>query len=237
MRNKEELLSSQIQLVNEIYTHAREMGLSNDDIEPITDGVHSIDGYLNSPTKIMWILKEPVDDVINGKPAGGGWSITDHCFGVKDNVWSQPTWQPIIYITYGYLHGLMWKDMNWIRDDKDMANVLENIAYLNVSKMPGYSKSDWKKINEGYSIWKTILEKQIKLYEPQVIIFGGTFSHFKNDYEARGLKSIDTVQGVIDVYKIDDKILIDAYHPLQTQFDRGTYVDSIILMLKKYLPI
>ena len=70
-----------------------------------------------------------------------------------------------------------------------------------------------------------------------MIIFGGTFSHFKNDYEARGLKSIDTVQGVIDVYKIDDIILIDAYHPLQTQFDRGTYVDSIILMLKKYLPI
>lgn len=184
----------------------------------------------------MWILKEPYDDFDEDKPNGGGWSITEHCFGGKDDIWSQRTWQPIIYVMYGYLHSLMWQDMDWIRDNKDMADVLKDIAYINVSKMPGYTRSTWTNISHCYSLWKPILDKQFDIYDPNVIVCAGTLSFFKEDFVKSGMLQIDSVQSAIDVYRLDKKIIIDAYHPLQTKIDRSSYVDSIIKMLNKYFP-
>lgn len=234
MKTKEELEKQQKQLVKEIKDHAKALGLSNDNLEPITDGVCSIDGYLKSNPKVMWILKEPYDDFEDGQPVGGGWSITEHCFGKREDVWSQRTWQPIIYIMYGYLHGMLWQDMDWIRDNKNMANVLKDIAYINISKTPGFPRSSWSKINQCYYLWKPILEKQLAVYSPNIIVCAGTFSHFSEDFIKQGIQLIDTVEGVVDVYKLGTRIIIDAYHPLQTQINRGLYVDSIIGMFIKH---
>lgn len=232
----EELIEKQKKIVKEIYEQAEKMGLSNNDIAPITDGVCSIDGYLKSYPKVMWILKEPYDDFENRKPVGGGWSITEDCFGIKDDVWTSRTWQPIIYIMYGYIHGLIWQDMDYIRDNKKMADVLKDIAYINVSKMPGSTRSSWNNINQCYAMWKPILDKQLDLYNPDVIICAGTFSHFKEEFEKNDMRKVDSFKGYINVYHSYNKIVIDAYHPMQTQIDRGSYVDSIIEILNKYFP-
>lgn len=232
----EELKQQQELIEKEIYDLAEQLGLSNDDCQPITDGVCSIDSYLKSHPKVMWILKEPWDDIEDGKPVGGYWSIPNDCFAVKDNIWSQRTWQPIIYIMYGYLHNMMWQDMNWIHDNKKMADVMKDIAYINVSKMPGYSRSTWSNINKCYNIWKPILDKQIEIYSPDVIICAGTFSHFKDDFKNVGLQQLNSAKSLINYFKSGNRIIIDTYHPLQTQIDRGSYIDSVIEVLNEYFP-
>ena len=235
MKTIEELKDLQEQIDDEVYLRAKELGLSNDDLWPITDGVCNVEGYLKSNPKVMWVLKEPrYDEVVNGKPVGGGYSITKECFNNREDAGSQKSWQLIIYTMYGYLHGLEYDDMDYIRDNIDMVDVLKDIAYINVSKMPGAMQSDWNNINYCYSIWKPILDKQMEVYAPDVVVFGGTFSHFKNDLIGNNTQPIDSVEDAIDVYKNGKQILIDAYHPLQTRIGRGVYVNSIIRMMRKY---
>ena len=41
--------------------------------EPIVDGIVDLEMYLQSKFKILWILKEPHDDVKDKRPSGGGW--------------------------------------------------------------------------------------------------------------------------------------------------------------------
>ena len=47
--------------------------------KPIKDGIYSAEKYLSAPLRLMWVLKEPYDEVDNGIAGGGGWSIpTDY---------------------------------------------------------------------------------------------------------------------------------------------------------------
>lgn len=59
----------------EIYAVAEKAGLKNESLWPVTDGICSSELWSASPLKILWCLKEAYDDFVDGKPAGGGWSI------------------------------------------------------------------------------------------------------------------------------------------------------------------
>ena len=120
----QELKTAQENLTKKIYDFAEQKKLSNEELEPITDGVCNESEYLNSNPKIMWILKRPYDDVKeDGTPKGGDWSIVKDCFRVKDDVWKNKTFQPIIYSSYGFVNNLRYNGMDYIRDDKSMTSV------------------------------------------------------------------------------------------------------------------
>lgn len=230
--NAIELEKAQNEITNAVYARAIELGFDDKVMQPITDGVCDFEGYLNTNPKVMWILKEPNDQCSDGKLAGGGWSIVEESFKKDiDSVAKQPTWQTIIYVMYGYLNGLKYNDMDFIRKNKDMAKIMQKIAYLNVSKMPGYNISSKDGIEKYYTQWKPILDRQIETYNPDVIIFGYTFEHFRKDFEKKGLEKIDNFPGWIDVYKSSNRILIDAYHPNRKGME---YVDTLISALNKY---
>ena len=59
---------------------AKELGISTDDLWPLPDGVFNIEGYCQSSPRIMWILKQPYDDMKDGKPYGGGFRGSLWCF-------------------------------------------------------------------------------------------------------------------------------------------------------------
>lgn len=232
--NAKELEKAQNEITDAIYARAIELGFDDKVMQPITDGVCDFEGYLSTKPKVMWILKEPNDQCSNGKLAGGGWSIVEESFGNDiEGTAKQPTWQAIIYVMYGYQHGLMYNDMEYIHDNKDMAKVMRHIAYLNVSKMPGYNTSSKEGIEQCYRQWKPILDRQIETYNPDVIIFGYTFEHFRNYFgeEKQSLEKIDNYPGWIDVYKSGNRILLDAYHPARKGQE---YVDTLIEALRKY---
>ena len=157
MKTLKELVEEQEDIERSIYELASSKGLSSSDLLPITDGVACPEQYLNAKYQIMCILKEPYDEISEeGVPSGGGWSIVNECFKgygpdgmeTKYNVWRQTTWQPLIYFLYALFHGMYWQDLNWLRDQPEMAKVLQDIAFLNVSKMPALTTSYYKAMEE-----------------------------------------------------------------------------------------
>lgn len=69
----DKIRSGQELIKSKIFERAKKLELSNDGLEPLPDGVADIEGYCKSSPRIMWILKQPYDDMKDGKPFGGGW--------------------------------------------------------------------------------------------------------------------------------------------------------------------
>lgn len=229
----QELQKKHDKLVEEIYSFAKQNGLCKEKpfLQPVTDGVVCAEKYLASNPKIMWILKEPYDDeTASGKPKGGDWSITDAM--ANDTKWwaGQKTITPVVYATYGILNGSKWSKMP---EATEIADILLEIAYINVGKMPAHSTSRDSGIGKNYKIWKEILLKQIQIYDPDILIFGKTFQYFEADLfdEICNSKNYDSW---VDAYSFKGKLFLDCYHPSHRFGHPDQYVDTIVKAVKDW---
>ena len=226
----DEVRKGQEKIKDWIYEQAKEIGLSKDGLEPVTDGVFNVEGYCQSSPRIMWILKQPYDDIKDGKPFGGGWEV----YGAFENsdAHTNLTWQPIVYSLVGIREHKLYKDMPYIREDKSMLEKLKDIAYINVDKMPGRKTTSSKELAQAYSQWKDIIEEQVRLYDPQVICFANTMWLFKKDWGFDEHTEHETVSlgndKYMQVYHKDGRLCIDTYHPSQRVVPRENYIDAII---------
>ena len=228
----EELTRAQEWFKQKTYELAESAGMMRSDLWPMPDGVYDIEAYLSS-LRVMWVLKEPYDDFVDGKPCGGGWDV----YGAFDNsdAWANRTWQPIIYSMYGVFNHLRWRDMDYIRDNPDMVNVLKRIAYINLSKMPAHKQTNDAKLWEYYDIWRPILLQQIEAYAPHVVIFGNTFKYFKKDLVGLHREPDRTFENnAFAIYRKNMHLFIDTYHPNQKTIPRGMYVDNIIGIINDF---
>lgn len=228
----EELQSKQEQLRAEMYSNAEKLGLSKANLKPIPDGVLDAEKYLTSSRKIMWVLKEPYDDIDEeGNPQGGDWYLEegflDENGNIKESAKKIRTWQLMAYTTYGILNKIHYDDEGWVQEDDQIMESLLGTAYVNISKMPNLTSSGQTNLCECYENWKTILFKQIDLYNPDVIIFGGTIAPFWHDLESNGIV-YDHDNSAIRVYDYKGTKIIDAYHPNQRKIKWELYADSII---------
>ena len=195
--------------------------------EAIADGIINLDKYYYEPMRILWILKEPYDD------EGGGWSFSEAIMTKPAEFAKKPTFQPIIYVCYAILNGfLKCEDMDWIRDDPEMAEVLQRIAYINMKKLPGKTTTPTDVLTEAYSRDKSLLLRQIETYEPNIIIGGHTLSYFHDDLGPGKLKK--NKRGSLTTYQSEDQIYLDAHHPVQRQYTREVYVDDIVQAVKQW---
>jgi hypothetical protein len=209
----------------------------NDNCEPIIDGIVHLKLFNNSKYKILWILKEPYDDQIDGVASGGGWHFNKFLY--PDNFYtrmgrSRNTWHPIIYVCYGILNELWeYNWMDWIRDDRSMAEIVREIAVINVKKLPGLTRTnDYSRITDAYALHKNILLKQIEVYNPDIIIGGFTLPLFYNDLGITG--ELIKNNGSVDYAILNSKIFIDAYHPGQSEVTRDTYVNDILSAVRTW---
>lgn len=62
----DKIRSGQELIKSKIFERAKKLELSNDGLEPLPDGVADIEGYCKSSPRIMWILKQPYDDMKDG---------------------------------------------------------------------------------------------------------------------------------------------------------------------------
>ena len=233
LKKKDKILSAKI------LDFAKQNGLVTDDAWPIYDGLYSAEKYLESPIRLMWILKEPYDDLENGKPVGGDWSITKDLFN-KPIEWSHnKTGKMVIYATYGIFNQKKWSEMDKISDKPEMANVIQKMSYINLSKMPAYTTSSDSALWKKYSEWKNITFEQIKLYDPDVIIFGNTLKYFCNDLKKEGIisDSINKYNDLVNIYRQDkQKLIIDTYHPGKrfSNEEMKSYVDSLVKLVNNW---
>lgn len=236
----DELKKIDKELSQEIFDFANANNILNEDAWPIYDGLYSAELYWNSPLRIMWILKEPYDDFDKetGKPIGGDWSITKDLFNSPYKFGTNKTGEMVIYSTYGIINNKKWADMDYLYDDDSIPRVLQKIAYINLSKMPAYSTSKDGNLWKKYSQWREISLKQIKMYEPNVLIFGNTFKYFQDDlndlYQISNYDSKKTK--MLDVYKNSERILVDAWHPGNrfSNQDKEEYVNSLVFAINNW---
>lgn len=234
-RNQIEAMTlAQEALRNEIDELADSKGLWTEDVGPIRDGVADIEAYQQSSPKVMWVLKEPYDDFKeDGSPYGGDYTLMED---LKKNrnaqLGTMPlTIQRVIYTTYGIFTDYEYDDMGWYYEPETYKYILQ-IAYINLSKMPGGTKSG--SMTTKYQIWRDIVLKQFDLYKPDVMIFGHTFQDVKDDLGIEDKDKILTGNGWVDIYRKDNRLYVDAYHPGIPGSDR-MYVNTIANNVRKSL--
>jgi len=196
----------------------------------IYDGVVNLKQYLSSKLKILWILKEPWDE---DDGTGGGWSVVKDILGVEnvyESIGRSPTFQPMVYVAFSILNGfLKWEEMNYIRDDPEIANILHCIAYINIKKLPGFHCANDELIYLWYEKAKALLWKQIKTFSPDVVI--GCRPHMSYIMQDAGIQSSSTY-GSLTYGVVGSRLYIDAYHPSQRTITRETYVNELIELVR-----
>lgn len=242
------LLLTQNQIENEIEYIAKVHKLTNNgNLLPIFDGIGNYEEYLQSVIKLAVLLKESYDELDSeDNPCGGGWSLPRDCFMREGQKWSVCTWQRIIYLVYALRNKLKYNQMDYIRDDLSMGNVLRSIAWINLSKMPNKTNSsDQSYVKKFKTYWKDIVKKQLECYSPDVIICGGVFDVCKNELflEAELLEVIpindneNTNLKDIAIYKSNKTLIFDVSHPGRRGVKKvniGKYIDLIIEYIRKY---
>lgn len=201
----------------------------------VYDGIVNIDEYLKAPIKILWILKEP------NSPDN---SLIDYREDIKtlrkgNNIWPDwgPTFNPISYSVYGILNNKLMKDIPCINGNaQEILKEMNSIAFINVKKFAGGSSTQNKVIDEFYQSYKELLHEQIKLINPDVLIFGKTFDFFdKSFFLSFGMEEKIKKEKSISVYKYGAKLFISTYHPNQRTVKQETYCNSIIKSVQDYL--
>ncbi len=219
------------QLINDLNLEIRErISDFENEIFPIFDGVLNASKYFNRDAiRIAWLMKEAYDD-----EREGGWSIPElymNDYGkfynslVKGD--SKTTWQPAIYVSYGIINGFAeWDDIPFIRNSPEIVKSLDNVAWINIQKLPSETREKTYKVNiiNSYKKNKEILFKQLELCKPDIIICANTLSIILNDLEI-----IETGKyGGVDYVKTKNQIFINAKHPGQRGISREKYVNEIV---------
>lgn len=214
-----------IQEINSVKWNGRE-------INPISDGIISIDDYFNSEIKILWINKE-----VNSTEEDADWNLREALYELREDNrvskgWAN-TFNPIIYIIYGIFNKKNWAEIpdTWV--EPEIIEYLRKIAYINVKKIPGGSTANWNELVDFHNKFGYILEKQIKLYKPDVIICGYTYEIIKETlnqiYEKTSSQKFEIDDKNKDniFYYNNEILIIDAYHP-NSRKNKENYCNGII---------
>ncbi|MCR5126039.1 MAG: hypothetical protein K6B43_12740 [Treponema sp.] len=205
-------------------------------LRPIPDGASS--DYFYSSPKVLFILKEPYDSKSDsGRPKGGGWSIVQYHSNpsyVAENHYF--TTYYVAQTANIILNGQYSQDGG---KSLETYEIMSQIAYINLSKMPAYETTDEDTLRFNYvSYWREIVHAQIEFLNPDVIVCGNTFDilrsedDFFNDYNIISKNHpYFAGDGKIEsyVYNYDgnkNRLVIDAYHPSYSGYNYE-YMDAM----------
>ena len=101
--------------------------------------------------------------------------------------------------------------------------------------MPGGKKSG--DMTTKFQTWRDIVLKQINVYTPNVIIFGGTFQYLKDDLEIDNTYKVHTEEDwKLNIYNQNNTLFVDTYHPGIPGRDR-MYINKIAKNIRKILKL
>lgn len=237
--NAQKLNNFQNNLKKKIYNIANNNGLLASGYEPLYDGLCDAYEYVNSDLKIMWILKEAY---CKAQGDYGGWSLTEDLFSEYPYITTikNQTHQKMAYVSYGILNKCRYEAIDYLYNDPSIGEVLHEIAYINLNKMPAGTSTNDDTLWEKYDTWESILWKQINTYSPDVIIFGNTFKYFRDDFFSTYEPECDasytaniTTKARADVYNWNGTLLIDTNHPQWTEC-QADWANAIIEACEDY---
>lgn len=187
---------------NELFNELRKA-----DPSIVVDGVPNEEQYISAPYRIMYILKE-----VNG---GSGWSLCDHlqCGGRSRE--HDPTWDNIARWTEGIFN--LQKELSWLEVEKDCRTrrekMLSKICAINVKKTSGSYVSENKEVYAAALSNTDILQRQLALYVPDIVICCGTERAFVDTcFHEIQIDWKMTTRGVW-YFKNEGRIVISFSHP------------------------
>jgi len=149
----------------------------------IRDGVAFPEKYLSSKTKILWILKESYEkNKVYFWHSGGIETYNPETIKIIRK--SGGTLRMVSLITFALLHKMNFQRAKEviIANEYDLIDAVQRVAWLNLGKIAAKNTSA-NDLTYLYETWKEILDMQIKLYKPDIIICGNTMQYFSNDKE------------------------------------------------------
>jgi len=196
----------------------------------VIDGIIDPEKYLKAKHKVLWILKEANSEQ-------DSWSYIEN-FKRKD--WLQehgrrnPTLRKVIYTTYGVLKDSEWSDIPWANEEAAFTP-LQEIGLINIKKMPGGNVAIDNSIQAAYDKDVELLKRQIKAYDADIIIFGGSFRYFyKSDFEGLDSATKEKTELGNHYYNTGKKLYINSWHPSATNNTDKNYVMDIVQIVKKW---
>lgn len=185
------------------------------------DGIIDPLFYGKNSCKVCWVLKEA-----NNK-GNGPLNIIEylHYFPVNDRVARR------IALISANINGE--SDLNPYSDN--VKKQLLTIAWININKEGGGSKSSYNNIKKYFESNESLLFSQLKAMEPEIVIFGGTFSFFWNSLVNQGClmqKLNFTEKDVLPYCYIDASqkypfLFVEVYHPAYLGMKDIEYVNYV----------
>ena len=178
----------------------------------IPDGIVDERAYLDSPIKILYLLKE-----VNG---GENWDL---CEFLKNGGRGQ-TWNNITRWTIGiYQPDTAWSEIEKINfDNETRKEILKKICVVNVKKESGKGSSNNKELATAVERDKDRLKKQLAIYEPDFILCCGTGWLYEKIYEFDNAIWKSTSNG-IKFFRSDKTVVIAYSHPQKRATKRSLY--------------
>jgi len=204
-----------------------------DETKIILDGVYDgfLEKYIETKPHILWILKEAPES--NGVY---GWHVGDIYEDNKALQKRSGTLRQICLISYAILHGCNYEEA-YKASNKDLADARQQVAQINISKIKTTAgKNSAADLTPEYNVWKCVLDAQIKVYQPEIIICGNTLQYFSNDnnyFKTKSSKKI--LESIIPndnkkfcFYSEEDKLLINIHHPSDFKVDWKDCINEIV---------
>jgi hypothetical protein len=195
----------------------------------ISDGVMQPDEYFSKEMRLAWILKEAYD---KEDGTGGEWSYFDLYDKTGFDISTVKTLKRIIKTSYS-IHNDFIKGENMDDIDFEMKQIIKRVAIINTQKLPAknYSSTNSKDLQESINKYSDLLERQLELINPNVVIFGGTFRYYKDLLK---FEDSEIVKGNVKYISKGGKLYIDAPHPSFWQISEDEYVNDIVSVVEKW---
>jgi hypothetical protein len=217
----DELKLEQAKIDQEVKRIAESMGL-----EAVYDGVISPDHYVARPIKVSWVLREPHD-------SGGDYDYKSAIIdGAKRNHSKRHRYfDPMRYLEYSLDHGFpLWNDIPNSDEDINVSRLLLNTALTNINKIVGGARVDYGTFWDYVAKFSQLVQKQIEVAAPNVIVASGTIDFFKDcGFLDNAISFPKTYR---NYYAVGDRIILDCYHLGQTTITQEAFCDDIILAVQ-----
>ena len=190
---------------------------------PILDGPIDADRYDSARPRILFVLKEPYSKVDDR----GGWSVTDSLnekMSLKEQAKEgRPTFEPMVIIANMLARGCSFDEVKQRIDTSEVYDLFKkHTAYINVSKLLNRdsSSTDDKFIEMKGKENASILKAQVDLYQPDVVILGGTIKAVKNNFAGRYSilgemmeNASEQREGSCIIHHSSKRLYLEVYHP------------------------
>lgn len=192
----------------------------------VGDGIINETSFKAQELKILFVLRETYEDGENEEEKGG-WHIKEVINDWIENRTPRiPTYENIT------------KTISSLYNTLNTRDLINNIAIINIKKVPGFKKSNRKILAKHFKANKKRLDQEIKTINPDIIIFGGTahyFEEFWNIYRYASKKEKGECNYIIKTINDKEIVCPIVLHPSAPSYKKCVEEIKKLLLRKSLI--